>query len=102
MVFNVPTTFVPAVVADVNPVPALPEVRSFEYVVRYAGTPRLNPLVESVPTISVPDVLAEVKPFPAPAPAALAVTTPALIPKETPLLFECDGGKASSVSPGRN
>ncbi len=65
-VVRVPTIAVPAVVADVKPVPAYLELScESAAVVRYAGTPKLTPLLLRVPTIAVPAVVAEVNPVPA-------------------------------------
>lgn len=58
----VATMFVPAVDAEVNPVPPPPAVAA----VNHAGTPMLMPFVPSVPTMTLPTVDAVVNPVPAP------------------------------------
>ena len=79
-VFTPRVRSVPAVVATEVLVPALPEVRSFTYVVKYAGTPMLRPFVLRVPTIFTPAVVAVVNPVPAPAApgAATEIANPLL------------------------
>jgi hypothetical protein len=66
----VATIAVPAVVVEVNPVPARPEVRSLTKVVMNAGTAMLRPLVPNAAVTAVPAVVVLVNPVPAMAPDA--------------------------------
>jgi len=61
---------VPAVVVEVNPVPARPEVRSLTKVVMKAGTAIERPLVPRAAVTAVPAVVVDVNPVPAIAPDA--------------------------------
>jgi hypothetical protein len=63
-------TAVPAVVVLVNPVPALPEVRSLTKVVMNWGTAIERPLVPIAAVMAVPAVVVLVNPVPAIAPEA--------------------------------
>ena len=69
----------PAVVVDVNPVPARPEVKSLAKVVMNAGIAIDRPFVPIVAVTAVPAVVVDVNPVPAIAPEAWVCTVCATV-----------------------